>query len=161
MTWRPPVPGYGFYTVRAALQQEDDLELQHAVSFVVMRPATEHSQSEYGWSLPSRVPPLAMDEMLKLLELAHVSWLKCPAWCDPTDQAALDQLATLADRLGTSDIELVGVFDEVPPRRRQPLGGKEYPTVADLFLEPSTLAIADRSAHDPVVDASPPLATGQ
>jgi hypothetical protein len=137
LTWRPPVPGNGFYTVRAALQQDDDLDLQHAVSFVVTRPVTQHSRSEFGWSLTNRVPPLALDEMLKLLELAHVSWLKCPALCDPSDQAALDQLAELADRLSTSDIELVGVLDEVPPETRKQLVGKERPSVADLFLEPT------------------------
>ena len=136
LTWRPPVPGYGFYTVRATLQQEDDMKLQHTVSFVVMPPRTDHSRSEYGWSLSSRVPPLAMEPMLKLLDLAHVSWLKCPAWCEPSDQTALDQLATWADRLDAAGIEMVGVFDEVPPSGRQPLGGKEHPTVADVFLEP-------------------------
>ena len=90
LTWRPPVPGNGFYTVRAALQQEDDLDLQHAVSFVVMRPSNRTFQERVRLVADEpRASPGDGTEMLKLLDLAHVSWLKCPAWCDPTDQAAL------------------------------------------------------------------------
>ncbi|MHB0956501.1 MAG: hypothetical protein ACYC0X_10155 [Pirellulaceae bacterium] len=136
VTWRVPVPGPGFYSVRATLRQEDALELQHAMSLVVMRPRAERSAGEYGWSLPDRTPPLAIEQLLKLLDLAHVSRVKCPVACDPTDQGALDQLVALADQLGTRGIEMVGVFDEVPPETRKKFTSKDRPTVADVFLEP-------------------------
>ena len=55
LTWSPKVPAYGYYTVRASLEQPDgQVALQHTVSLVVMRPATGPGTSEFGWSLPQR-----------------------------------------------------------------------------------------------------------
>ena len=135
VTWRPPVPGIGYYTVRATWQQENGHQLHQTVSFVVTRPCPEPVRGDFGWSISPGKSPIASEDLLKLLTLARVSWLKYAIPTDEQDEAALDDLAAFVDQLKAQNVELVGMIAEVPASARQKLVGKEQPTLADLFLE--------------------------
>ncbi len=134
VTWRPTVPGMGYFTVRATWQQEDGHQLQQSVSFIVTRPCNEPTRGEFGWSFPPGKVPIQSEDFLKLLTLVRVSWLKCALPTDIENEAALDELAAFADQLKAQSVELVGTFAEVPDFARHELVGKEQPTLADVFL---------------------------
>lgn len=136
VTWHPPVPGKGFFTVRATWQHEDGHQLQQSVSFIVTRPCTTPLRGDFGWSMPSDNVPIQNGDLLKLLPLARVSWLKYALPTDAQNDSALDELAAFADQLKAQNVELVGTFAAVPASARQALIGKEQPTLADLFLRP-------------------------
>ncbi len=136
VTWRPPVPDYGFYRVRATLRGDADVTLQQNATLAVVPDLNENNKGEFGWSLPRGDAPLAADKLLTLLHLANVSWVKYPVWYSPeTEPSRGEQIAEFADQLSAHDISLVGVFDHPPEQVRKLFSNKEHLTVAESFLE--------------------------
>ncbi len=137
IAWRPPVPDYGFYRVRASLQGGANVALQQCASFAVVPDLSTSHKGEFGWSLPRGAKPLSEDKLLTLLQLANVSWIKYPVWYSPDKEPAKgEQIASFADQLGSQSIDMVGVFDTPPEQVRSQFSNKEHLTVAEVFLDP-------------------------
>ncbi len=141
VTWRPPIPDYGFYRVRASLRGDSSVTLEHSVSMAVIPDLDICRKGAFGWSLPRGDKPLSEDKLLTLLHLANVTWIKYPIWYSPDDESAKgEQIASFVDRLGAQSIEMVGVFDTPPEQVRRQFSNKEHLTVAEVFLEPDLWA---------------------
>lgn len=135
-SWKPPVPGNGFYQVRASMQSNGDYRLQRVASLAVMSRAETHSSGEFGWSLPQGDKILTVRKLLALLGQVGIGWVKFPAWFGDDDQKTADQLAWFADRLGSQGIEMIGLLDCPPLDVRRKMGNRKHLSVAEVFLEP-------------------------
>lgn len=137
ITWRPHVPGYGFYQVRVSMRQDSDIDFGQNMPIVITRPAREAGESEFGWSLPRGTDPLPMKQLVPLIKQAGVGWVKYPAWFGENDLQTADDLAWFADRLGADGIEMVGMLDQPPSDVREKMGSRTTLSVAEVFLEPA------------------------
>ena len=136
LTWRPPIPGTGFYRIRVSMYGESDLVLQRTMSLAVMPQMGVPTKSEFGWCMPRGEDPLAANELVGLLATAGVKRIKFPVWHDVGDKDAIDGVAAFADRLSAQGIEVVGVLDKPPEEVREMFGNREHLTVAEVFTEP-------------------------
>jgi hypothetical protein len=136
VTWRPQIPDYGFYHIRASLRSDDRVTLQHTISLAVMRDLELQRQGEFGWAIPRDSHNQADDDLISLLSIANASWVKYPIWYAPDDDAEGERIARLADRLSATGIETVGVFDRPPREVFKRYGSQDYLSVAEAFMEP-------------------------
>jgi hypothetical protein len=136
VTWCPPVKEFGYYHVRASMEGNNGPILQRAISFGVARRHRELAGGEFGWSLPRGEQPLGCDELVDLLEITGVTWVKFPVWGSYRDEAARNRIAHFSDRLNALGIEMVGMLDRPPDELQQAFGNKKHLTVAEVFLAP-------------------------
>jgi hypothetical protein len=137
VTWHPVFPDYGFYRIRASLKSHDQFTLQQSVAVAVVRDLGAQRENEFGWSLTREGHSLSDDDLLDLLAMVHASWVKYPIWYGPEeDTAEGERIASLADHLSATGIEMVGVFDRPPTEVFRRFGDKEHLSVAEAFLEP-------------------------
>jgi hypothetical protein len=149
LRWRPPIPDYGYYGVRASLCGEGGAATRQTTSLVVLARDAERGGGEFGWSLPRDALSLPEEVVLPLLEHAQISWVKVPVWDDASEAAAADQVGLWVDRLTARGIEVVGVFDAPPRTLREQLATPRHLTTLSLFLsEPEVW----RPAVDPVLE---------
>jgi hypothetical protein len=110
--WKPPLPGPGFYRVRAVLPGPAGRPVcQQAVTLALIEPLAAAESSEFGWSLPRGDRPLPLTELGSLVYQAGVRWLKYPLWYDgPQSEGKIDQFQAFNDRLNAHGIEVVGML---------------------------------------------------
>jgi hypothetical protein len=137
-TWKPPLPGYGFYRVTASLRAPGSPEnpLRRAQTLAVLRPFPAHSKSEFGWSLPGHEQPYDYGSLAALLGQAGLGWAKLPVWFDPRQTSEVERIAWFAEQLSIQGIELVGVLDQPPGELRQIFREQGRLPVASVFIEP-------------------------
>ena len=141
-TWRPPVPGPGFYRVRATMQGRRGLVLRQELSLAVFDQQQVPSGGEFGWTLPRGDQPLPLPLLSRLVCQAGINWVKYPLWYDPQrGDELIEDLITFGGQLGQQGIELVGLLAE-PPHP----GGTRQP--ADDSSR-SPLSAAEVFASDP------------
>jgi len=142
--WQPPVPGNGFFQVRATLAG-------HAGSAVanlaVLEAFASCPEGEFGWSLPHGDAPLSLRELEQLAGHAGIHWLKFPVWYDEQSTARGDDLARFAERLSSQHVRLVGVLDKPPSSMKNGLGEAADPPIACVFVDPAVW----RPALDPLL----------
>ena len=80
--WKPPVPGPGFYRVRATVDGGGDVAYQGETTLAVIRPRRGSPESEFGWSLPQGDQRLALADLTELVGQAGIGWVKYPLWLD-------------------------------------------------------------------------------
>jgi len=125
-TWQPPVPGPGFYRVRATMQGRRGLVLRQELSLAVFDRQQVPSGGEFGWSLPRGDRPLPLPLLSRLVCQAGVNWVKYPLWYDPQrGDELIEELITFGGQLGQQGIELVGLLPEPPG----PTSGRYPPSV--------------------------------
>ena len=96
VSWHPPIPGCGFYRLRASLVGDNDVVLQHCVALAVLEKVEGRLEGEFGWSLPRGEDLLPEDDLVPLLSLANVNWVKYPIWYSPENEASKgDRIASL------------------------------------------------------------------
>jgi hypothetical protein len=135
--WKPPIPGPGFYRVRAWLQGRQSPVCNQELTLAVVEPCQAPRHSEFGWSLPQGDKPLPLPVLGRLIGQAGVGWVKYPCWsAQAPTAAAVDQLAAFAERLGGQGVQLVGLLS-VPPASRQAQPGSSGPSpAAEVFTRP-------------------------
>jgi len=136
--WKPPVPGPGFYRVRAAIRDRDDVVHRRELTLAVIRPSSALSGSEFGWSLPRGDKPLGPAELSELVGHAGIGWVKYPLWLD--EQASdehVHELARFSERLSDQGIELVGLLHDPPEALRSQFGNPK--SSAEIFAADSQL----------------------
>jgi len=143
-TWQPPVPGPGFYRVRATMQGRRGLVLRQELSLAVFDQQQVPSGGEFGWSLPRGDRPLPLPLLSRLVCQAGINWVKYPLWYDPQrGDEPIEDLITFGGQLGQQGIELVGLLPEPPV---QPSVGAPRPA-DDASRRP--LSAAEVFASDP------------
>lgn len=136
--WQPPLPGFGFYRVRATLLSGDGDEvlLDRTQTFAVVRPLPAPTRSVFGWTLSGEEQPYAFGPLATLLAQAGLGWAKMPVWYDSRENTKADRIAWFAEQLSIQGIELVGVLDQPPPELRQVFREQGRLPVATVFAEP-------------------------
>ncbi len=134
-TWRPHVPGHGFYTVRAVVPGRGGADHRRELSLVVIRSDGQPRGNEFGWSLPQGEKPLDLNALVGLLRQTGISWVKFPVWFSADDTRQADALSAFAERLGLDGIEMVGMLDQPPPAQRELFGGSGDLPAAGVFAD--------------------------
>ena len=136
--WQPPLPGFGYYRVRASLLAEDSAEvlLDRTQTFAVVRVLPPAHRSVFGWTLDGREEPYAFGPLATLLAQSGLGWAKMPVWYDSRENKQADRIAWFAEQLSIQGIELVGVLDQPPPELRQVFREQGHLPVATVFAEP-------------------------
>lgn len=133
IAWKLPLPGPGFYQVRAGIQgsaaaSEDSLTL------AVIEPLGSAAGSPFGWTLPPEDRPLPLDALPPLFAEAGVGWVKFPVWVMPDDPSKrLDALAAFAEQLEAQGVRRVAVLADPPEEIRKQISAAERVTAADVF----------------------------
>lgn len=136
LTWRPHVPGCGFFTLRASWPPDGPPALTREASLLVLRPMAKRDRTAFGWSLRPGKLPLDSTALMTLLQQARVGWLRIPLWSHGEDPEALAELSALADCLNSNGIELVGALDTVPAEVQKQVGRQQDMRLAELFERP-------------------------
>ena len=84
-TWRPQLPGPGFYRVRVSMVGDDGLALERTLSLVMLQPQPPPGGNEFGWSLPAAERPWGVAPLTTLLPQAGIHWVKFPVWHAESD----------------------------------------------------------------------------
>ena len=134
--WRPPLPDYGFYEVRAALHGKDQTVLDRRVSLALLCPIAAPPRGEFGWSLSSDHEPLPPGPLASLLGQVGIHWAKLPVWFDPQDPQRAEQIASFAEQVSLQNVELVGVLDQPPAELRKLFREQGRLSAASVFTEP-------------------------
>lgn len=113
-TWKPPIPGYGFYRVVASMNDGASMRLEREATLAVLRPIRSAPQGEFGWSLPQGDRELPLGDLVSLLGQVGIQWLKFPMWFAADDATRPDRLAWFADRVSAQHIQIIGLLDTPP-----------------------------------------------
>jgi hypothetical protein len=136
--WKPPIPGPGFYRVRVAIKGATSALRRQALTLAVIEPCRGPTGGEFGWSLPRGDEPLPLPVLRQLLCQAGIHWIKYPLWYDEkTDDAKVEDLIALIERLNARGIDLVGMLNRPPEPVRAQFGDGKPPEAADIFTAPS------------------------
>ena len=132
--WAPPIPGPGFYRVRAAMKGQKDLVHRRELTLVVIEPRASPPGSEFGWSLPRGDKPLALSLLSQVVAQAGIARVKYPLWYgQQAGDAQLEKLAALTERLSSQGIELIGLLNRPPAELLTRFDDSTSPTAADVF----------------------------
>ncbi len=134
--WRPPLPDYGFYYVRAALHGQDRTVLDRRISLALLRPMPAPPRGEFGWTLASDREPLPPGALAQLLGQTGVHWAKLPVWYDLSHPERAEEIAAFAEQASLQNVELVGILDEPPAELRKLFREQGKLPVASVLAEP-------------------------
>lgn len=121
--WRPNIPQHGFYSVVVTMLSTDSTGRQtdeertmdrRVIWLAVVPPLPAAPEGDFGWSLPSGDAPLTFSELSTLLPKVGVHWAKLPVWYDAEKPRQGDEIIRFVEKLGASNIEVVGVLDHPP-----------------------------------------------
>ena len=117
--WAAPVPGAGFYRVKATVHDGSTAVHRRELNLAVIRPQPGTPGSEFGWTLPDGDKPLPLDALSQLVGEAAIGWVKYPLWCDEhLSEEQAQELVRFSRELASQGIELVGLLDEPPQALR-------------------------------------------
>lgn len=135
VSWKPPLPGYGFYRVRVMLADTAATRIERTTTLAVSRPIKAAERGEFGWSLPHGDKQLSLQELVGLVGHSGIHWLKFPMWYSEDDVSRPDRLSWFADRVSMYGIQVVGMLDQPPESVRKTFGDTRELPVATLFVE--------------------------
>jgi hypothetical protein len=138
--WQPPIPGPGFYRVRATMEGRRGLVLRRELSLAVFDQQQIPSGGEFGWTLPRGDQPLPLPLLSRLVGQAGINWLKYPLQYDQRlGDEPIEQLVTFGEQLAQQGIELVGLLHQPPSPQPPEEGLAESLSAADVFTaDPKT-----------------------
>lgn len=135
--WLPPIPGPGFYRVRALLNGPSELSRQ--TSLAVVSPPATPTATDFGWSLPRGAEPLGWSALAELVGEAGIGCVKLPMWVDEADGQSIGRLTQLAEQLSQRGIVLVGMLDTPPAAVRAQLDPTLGHTAAEVLASDAKL----------------------
>ena len=134
--WTPPVPGPGWYRLRARLKG-GGTELEQQLSVAVVAPAGLRIRGELGWSLPQGDRPLPLPALARLLQQAGIGWIKYPLWLDEDESdETVQRLSAFAERLSAHGIEVIGLLGTPPASLRERFGAPTAPAAEVFACDP-------------------------
>lgn len=135
VAWKPPVPGPGFYRVRAAMLTEQASLYHRDVTLAVLAPLPSLAEGEFGWSLPQGDGPMPLSDLAQLIGRSGVFWVKYPVWCDSTaPDAQIRPMLDFLDRLSSQGVAAVGLLNRLPGGMKCPRSLGDDASVAEVFL---------------------------
>lgn len=133
-TWKPPVPGPGFYRVWGLMKGRKAMVHRNGVTLVVLEPTPPPKGGEFGWSLPHGGRPLPLPELATLLCQVGINWVKYPLWYDQdTSDEEATQLLNFNERLAGQGINMVGLLCQPPDKLREHYEHPESVSAAEIF----------------------------
>jgi len=121
--WRPNIPQHGFYSVAVTMLSSDSSGRQtdaertmdrRVIWLAVVPPLPATPEGDFGWSLPPGRSPLSFRDLSGLLPKVGIHWVKLPAWYDVEKPHQGDEIIRFVEKLGASNIEVVGILDHPP-----------------------------------------------
>ena len=154
-SWRPAVPGPGFYRVRAEIVG-GSTRCSGRLTLAVVESLGQRPAGEFGWSLPQGDRPLPLSALGELIDQAGVRWVKYPVWYGRSaSETRVEELIGFSERLSAGGIEMVGMLSQPPPEIRDRFGDAKTLEAADVFLaepgawypslEPVLMRLANRA----------------
>ena len=145
--WHPPLPepGYGFYRVHVSMSHQKNDTI--STNIAVMQPFQKSNEGEFGWSLPTGDDPVALKDLVPLLETVGIHWVKFPVWYGDDEEVRANDLAWFAERMAARKINMIGMLDQPPAAVRDLFGEQRVLPVASVFVEPEVW----HPAVDPVL----------
>ena len=136
-SWQPPLPGPGFYRVRAALIGHAAPPCRQTTSMAVVEPAAPGQGSEFGWIVSTTAWPTSSAVLSDWLEQSGLGWVKLPLCYDPpASDAARDAGRTLVARLAAQRMRMVGVLCRAEADTAPSADEGQDLLPADVFLAP-------------------------
>ena len=133
ISWRPPVTDPGFYHVQVAMRSGERQILHRELSLAVIVPRAGSPGGEFGWSLPRGADPLPLPELADLVSKVGISWVKYPLWLSEEELSTNQELVRFVERLGSQQIEIVGLLCHPPDKLRAQFGRNDALSAADIF----------------------------
>jgi hypothetical protein len=131
--WQPPLPGIGFYRVRATLRGDDGLGHRRELPLVVIRPQPLPSRGQFGWSM-ARSGRSRLAASAEWILQAGVKWVKVPLGAGgQSDEKDAQPLGQFVQRLSSQGIQLVGVLDRPPDKATSPGPQSPSSSIAEWF----------------------------
>ncbi len=134
--WSPPVPGPGFYRVRATVEGHPSDLLRREITLAVTGPQLTPERSEFGWSLPDGEHGMTLEALGDVLAQAGVGWVKYPLWLESSrSEGQVRHLATFLERISSRGITTVGVLGRAPDEITARFDPARAPSAAEIFTE--------------------------
>jgi hypothetical protein len=132
--WKPPIPGPGFYRVRASMPAESGRVHRRELTLALIDPRVGGPGGEFGWTLPNGDQPLGLRRLSDLIVHSGATWVKYPLWLNrDTPDRQIEAVVDFCDRLRGKGIEIVGLFDRPPDDVRARLDPSKPLCAADVF----------------------------
>ncbi len=157
VSWKPPIREPGYYYVRVQMPGELGTISTRELSLIILRPLPGQTGGEFGWSLPDGEGPLSIGELADLAGQGGIHYLKMPVWSSSENQARMEQLLWLSERLSLKRIQLVGMLSDPPEKVSSAVSGGNIDLAAGIFsapeqvwypsLEPLITRLSVRVAH--------------
>jgi len=137
-TWEVPPPEPGYYVLRATLSTPEGARRRVEVPVAVLAPVPQIASAPFGWSLPRGAQPFDLRDLLEVIRLSGVKWVKFPVWTDDTaTPEALEELGFFLERLRGQGVQTVGLLCEPPAGLQGHWTGRT--TAAEFFAADTAL----------------------
>ncbi len=134
VSWEPPIPGPGFYRVRAELLDQGAALQSRDLTLAALESRRAPSGGEFGWTLPNAGHPIPLAQLSPLLSQAGVNWVKYPLWFSAKNGVqTLNKLLDFGEQLNAEGIELVGLLNDPPDDIREQLPSSRPLSAAEIF----------------------------
>lgn len=118
-TWEVPLTEPGYYVLRATLSTPEGARRRVEVPVALLAPVSQISAAPFGWSLPRGADPLDLRDLLEVIRLSGVKWVKFPVWTDAAETPeTLEELGFFLERLRGQGVQTVGLLCQPPASLR-------------------------------------------
>ncbi len=136
--WDVPLSEPGHYVLRATLSTPEGARRRVEVPVAVLAPVDQIAAAPFGWSLPQGAKPFDVRDLLEVIRLSGVKWVKFPVWSDDTaTPEALEELGFFLERLRGQGVQTVGLLCDPPAGLRGQWTGRT--TAAEFFAADTAL----------------------
>ncbi|MGD0518651.1 MAG: hypothetical protein ABSA26_14035 [Thermoguttaceae bacterium] len=132
--WQPPIPGPGFYRVRAELHGRGAALQCRDLTLAAVEPRQAPAGGEFGWTLPNAGHPIPLAQLSPLLSQAGINWVKYPLWfAEKNGAQTLNQFLDFGEQLNIQGIEVVGLLNDPPEDVRERFAAQSPLSAAEIF----------------------------
>ncbi len=137
VTWDVPLSEPGYFVLHATLENDRGARRRVEVPIALLAPVPQIAAAPFGWSLPRGAHPLDLRDLLEVIRVSGVKWIKFPIWTDEkTASQELEDLGAFLERLRGLGVHTVGLLCQPPETVRGRWAGQ--PTAAELFAAEAT-----------------------
>jgi hypothetical protein len=132
--WELPIPGQGFYRVKAELRAGNEILLSRGLTLAALKPRRAPAGGMFGWTLPNGDRPIPLASLAPLLSQAGINLVKYPIWFDTSNNNQLiNQFLDFCDQLNSREIGVVGLLNDPPESVRRNFACSGRIPAVDLF----------------------------
>ncbi|MGQ9915016.1 MAG: hypothetical protein ACUVQQ_11800 [Thermogutta sp.] len=137
-TWNVALTEPGYYVLRATLSTPEGARRRVEVPVALLAPLSPISAAPFGWSLPRGADPLDLRDLLEVIRLSGVKWIKFPLWTDAAETPeTLEGLGFFLERLRGQGVQTVGLLCQPPAELRGQWTGQT--SAAEFFAADTKL----------------------